>query len=221
MGKRGCAKALFLTFFMFAGIAGVFGQFEGGSFGIGVRAIGIVPFYEAGTDIKDFASGYAVDLESKLNFGFALQVSYQFTNLLGLQIEGIYNTDEIDMAVQEIKIASAKGTSIQLPILLKIGGVMGSSIYLGGIAGLYFTLPTGDGELTSVKFGSYTSKWEGPIGLMAGGVIGIVLGPGMLFTDIRYGMDFSEVEFEYDNSPKAVFKKSNLGIGLGYALSLW
>jgi hypothetical protein len=202
------------------GGAGAFAQFEGGAFGLGARIVGFAPFYDPGTDIKDRASGLDVELEGKLNFGFALQASYNFTDLLGVQAEGIYNTDNVDMEVTGKKVVSVKGSSFQLPILLKIGRVLDNNMYLGGIGGVYFTVPVGEGELTIVGYGSDSDIWKGSVGFMAGGVIGVVLGPGILFADIRSGMDFSEVEFEYYGETIKAFKKSNIEIGVGYTLSL-
>jgi hypothetical protein len=117
----------------------------------------------------------------------------------------------------------AKGTSIQFPILVKIGGILDSGMYIGGVGGVYFTLPVGNGELKTYTFlgnHTFTGEWKASAGFMVGGVIGVVLGPGVLFADIRYGMDFSEVEFEFDGNTIKPFKKSGLGLGVGYTLSL-
>jgi hypothetical protein len=88
-----------------------------------------VPFYEPGTYIKDMSPDSAIDVKGPFNFGFAIQASYNFTDWVGVQLEGVYSTEEINIDVSGDNVAIAKGALIQFPILVKIGGACSPVAY--------------------------------------------------------------------------------------------
>jgi hypothetical protein len=196
-----------------------------------------MPFYEEGADYEIPPQPPQLDVEfkGKFNAGFALQASYQFTDLLGIQVEGIFNPDEFDIdigaSVLGISLTgktTIKTASIRIPVLFKVGGVLDNDMYLGGIGGVYFTLPVMDllfmseGAIPGFGFvsGTGAAEWKGAPGFTVGGLVGYVLGPGILFADIRYNMDLSDVELVIGDTSVKFFKRSDIGIGIGYTLSL-
>jgi hypothetical protein len=58
-------------------------------------------------------------------------------------------------------------------------------------------------------------------GFMVGGSFGIKAGgPGTLFIDIRYGMDFSDTKVEFEQRTASIFKRSVLHFLIGYEIGL-
>jgi hypothetical protein len=203
---------------------------QSGALGLGARAIGFLPFYEAGDDYNIPAQA-DVEFKGQFTAGFALQASYNFTDLFGVQVEGVLNTDAFDIEVSMLGLSgktNIKAASIQLPILFKAGYLLDNDMYVGGIGGVYFTIPVTDllfmAEGSAPSFGSITgtgtAEWKGGMGFTIGGVAGYVLGPGILFGDVRYSMDLSDVELVMGDTSVKFFKRSNIAIGIGYTLSL-
>jgi hypothetical protein len=60
-------------------------------------------------------------------------------------------------------------------------------------------------------------EWTGSAGIMIGGYVGKKLGPGTLFADVRYSGDFEDSEVEVAGQTIKIFKKSGVGIGIGYS----
>jgi hypothetical protein len=228
----GGGKKLFLSFFMFAFAAwGAFAQFEGGTFGLGARGFGLLPFYEAGADYI-VPSTVESEFKGKFTGGFALQASYNFTDLLGVQLEGVFSMDEFDIetAVPAMNMSgktTVRTATLHIPVLLKVGSVLYNGMYLGGIGGVYFTIPVMDCVFTSegsisgygLVSGTGMAKWEGSMGVTVGGVVGYILGYGMLFADVRYSADFSDSKLTEGGMSAKFFKKSGIEIGVGYAWS--
>jgi hypothetical protein len=211
--KKSCV--CFVLAFLTAGT--VFAQ-EGTGFSIGARLGGAIPFYETGDDLKSLApAGFSIDLEGSFGFIFAFQAAYNFTPMMGVQVEGIYNSDKIDIKMAGIKGGTLKASSLLIPVLFRIGTTVGPEIQIGGLAGPYFTLPLGDGEVTITGMGSEKGKWTGSIGLMFGGFVGKKIGPGTLFADLRYGFDFSDTKFDDAGTEVTVLKKSSFQISAGYS----
>jgi len=66
-----------------------------------------------------------------------------------------------------------------------------------------------------------------PIGLMAGANFGLKLGPGVLFTDIRFAMDFmpvnnkeGSVEYALTVKSKELFERKKIQFDLGYRIGI-
>jgi hypothetical protein len=170
-------KICFIVFVLAVlGAGRIFAQ-EGTGFSIGVRLGGAMPFYEAGEDLKNVAPGVSFDLEGSFGFIFALQAAYNFTPMIGVQIEGIYNSDKIDLEVAGIKAGTLEASSFLIPVLLKVGTTVRPEIQIGGLVGPYFTIPLGDGELKNTGGESVEGEWTGSIGLMLGGFVGKKLAP--------------------------------------------
>jgi hypothetical protein len=221
--ERQAEKRLFMmkkVFFVLAIlVAGkVFAQ-EGTGFSVGARFGGAIPSYEAGEDLKNVASGVSVDLEGSFGFIFALQAAYNFTPMIGIQLEGIYNSDNIDLEVAGVKVGTLEASSLLIPVLLRVGTTVGPEIQIGGLAGPYFTIPLGDGKLAITGMGSLEGEWTGSMGLMLGGFVGKKMGPGTVFADLRYGFDFSDTKFDYAGTEMKALKKSSFQLSAGYSFA--
>jgi len=196
-------------------VGGAAAQTQG--FSIGARVIGIKPSYEPSSDFKNAAG--SVKMEGGIGLGFAAQASYNFIEMFGVQAEALYNSYKITTKGMASEFGAFESTievtSILIPILARVGTTIGNDIQLTGLAGVYFTIPIGDAELSgggaSIKY-----DWKGPMGAMFGGVVGYGIGSGTLFADVRYGFDISEVEF----TSEKMFKKSAIHFGIGYSISL-
>ena len=58
------------------------------------------------------------------------------------------------------------------------------------------------------------------MGFIAGGNIGIKLGPGTLFADVRYAGDFNDIEVRGDWGSRAVYKRGMAFYSLGYEFGI-
>ena len=215
---KNTAKGLMVLVLVVIVTGGVFAQTQG--FAVGARAIGTIPFYKPSSDFERDA-GFSVDLEGDFGFGAAVQASFNFTDLIGIQAEVIYNSDTVKVKALGIEAATIKASSLLLPVLVRVGTSFWNGIELTGLAGVYYTLPLGDGEVSLSPLaggGSAKGAWTGSFGAMAGGVVGYRLGPGALFADVRYAFDFFDSEFDFGGEKQKVLSKSAIHIGIGYAL---
>jgi hypothetical protein len=178
------------------------------------------------------------ELKSKLSFGGAAFLSFQISPYLGIQTELIYIVDKIDARETNIiydgittnqdfnrnKSESYNEIleipSLMLPILAK-AGYRGSKVSVFGIGGIYFNIPLIK-EVTLEPF-----YWLDPItveikpplmGFMVGGIFGFKAGPGSIFIDARFAMDFGKVERPLNGSSQTeyIYGRKNILFSLGY-----
>jgi len=222
MAKKG------LLVLLFAVIAtGAFAQTQG--FSVGARVIGIKPFYKVSSELEKL-TGSSIDIESGLRLGFAAQASYNFTDLLGVQLEVLYNSDKAKVNANvpgfgSMEVATVKANALMIPVLVRVGASLFNGIELTGVAGAYYTLALGKAEVVQPSmFGSPGStekdSWKGSFGAMAGAIVGYRLGPGLLFGDVRYALDFKDSEYKLNGKNEEVWKKSAIQFGIGYSILL-
>jgi hypothetical protein len=217
IGGGGGGRPLLFAHLLLVGVTGAFAQYDEPGIAIGARAGVFFPFPEAGDDLKDTApKPSAIEFESKVGLNLAVQVGYDFTEFFGVQLEGIFTTIESDLEYTGVKLATLKAQALQIPLLLKGGILFDSGVYLGALAGVYYMLPLGDGKLTITGSWDDEGPWTGSFGFTGGGLIGIEAGPGLLFADIRYSIDFSDIEFEVFGETTKVLKLRGLGLTVGY-----
>jgi opacity protein-like surface antigen len=200
---------------------GVFAQVPG--FAVGARAIGILPFYAPNSDfvyaLTGGNSGVSVDFKGDIGFGFAAQASFNFFSLLGVQAEVIYNSDNVNVSGSYMGSTQDGGTfkttSLLIPVLVRVGLPVGP-VHLTAVAGPYYTLVLGDMEVKDPSGAGIKSDWEASLGAMAGGILGIPIGPGALFADVRYAYDFAEVKAKATG--RGLYQKGAIHCGVGYAL---
>ena len=196
---------------------GVFAQVPG--FAIGARAIGILPFYTPNSDLKASVSPYSLDLKGGIGLGAAVQASFNFISLLGIQAECIYNPDNVTLSVSSGGYSqdseTIKSTSLLIPVLVRVGVPVGP-VQLTAVAGPYYALALGDMEVRDTSGAGVQGEWEASLGAMGGVILGIPVGPGALFADARYIYDFSETKAK--PSGQGVYQKSGIHVGVGYSL---
>jgi TolB-like protein len=105
-------------------------------------------------------------------------------------------------------------SAITVPLLGKITLRPGSFL-LAGFGGVYITIPVTAMTFTVYDTG-YSYNIKPPLGYIAGGNIGIKLGPGTLFLDIRYTADFDAVNIYGDWGERRMYKRNMASYSLGY-----
>jgi hypothetical protein len=187
---------------------------------LGARAGGDLNLFSFGNDTR----GFFDKLDSPSWFNIAFETGIQITDFFAIQVELIYSRDVVNMKGDEdvdfIDFLSSPSNSLMemykyynrepsltlttdyllIPVLAKLTA-RPTIFELSGLAGVYFTVPLGD-----IKFvfnSEYYERiiintefaWDSPpIGLMVGANFGIKLGPGVLFADIRFMMDFMPIK---------------------------
>jgi hypothetical protein len=165
--------------------------------------------------------------------------------------------DSIHFAAPSLTLTTE---TLLIPVIAKLT-VRPSIFELSGLAGVYFTIPLGNigfdfsgAAVTPPQDGSFgilgihsindSLEWDfPPLGLMAGANLGIKLGPGVLFADIRYMMDFMPIKnkewsgwirpsgYDPDDAlaaqgiatkiePKELFERRKIVMSLGYRIGI-
>jgi hypothetical protein len=100
------------------------------------------------------------------------------------------------------------------PVLVKFTFRPGIFL-LAGFGGVYLTIPLGAMSIwtggTEYEY-TVTPTW----GFIAGGNVGIKLGPGTLFLDIRYAGDFTDTQVKGDWGSRGLYKHSRAIFSMGY-----
>jgi TolB-like protein len=180
-------------------------------FYLGLRGGFSTGFYQPNAE---FWGGGASDAVS-LSWDVSAQMSLQLSNFFALQAEAVFIAgDTFEVTAQDRDPITLKYSVVALPILGKITFRPGSFL-LAGFGGIYFTFP-----FTAMTFDvsgmEYSYNFSVPMGFIAGGNIGIKLGPGTLFFDIRYAGDFKDVEVHGNWGARPVYQRSLISYALGY-----
>jgi TolB-like protein len=180
-------------------------------FYLGLRGGFSTNFYQPNTEFWGDVDSDAVSL----SWDVSAQMSLQFSNFFALQAEAAFITgDTLEIKATDNDPFTLNYSAMALPILGKITLRPGSFL-LAGFGGIYFTVP-----FTAMTFDlngiEYSYKFDAPMGFIAGGNIGIKLGPGTLFLDIRYAGDFKDIEIYGDWGSHPVYKRSLASYSLGY-----
>ncbi|MDR2746374.1 MAG: PorT family protein [Treponema sp.] len=149
--------------------------------------------------------------------------SFRLNPLLALQLELIMTGDTVVYrglsAADEIYNVKYSSLSLMIPLLLRMNFRPGLA-RLSPLAGLYVVFPLGDARYhrsTGASTQSYSYSFTVPLGFTLGFEAAIKLGPGEVFTDLRYNGDFGRVNI---NDPdKTKYKRHVFSITLGYEFS--
>jgi TolB-like protein len=198
-------------------------------------------------------------IESSFGVNGAFFINGQITDWLGIQTEFMYTHDRIKIQTASgsvVETVNADGTpgmnldsgggdgeftfsSFMIPVLAKITYKPGD-FYIAGLGGIYFSIPFGkmqfDGTLQAGEWQGTFKPQNINMGLMFGGNIGYHLGPGILFVDVRYVMDLTNVKFEptggtwsmwndYSSKwrymPDLEFSRKKILFGIGYQIGFF
>jgi hypothetical protein len=106
-----------------------------------------------------------------------------------------------------------------IPLLAKL--TFRPGIFLFSLfAGVHVTIPLGKMDYTGQSNENASYDYSVPLGLSAGADIGIKMGPGVLFADLRYLMDFGNTSIRDDYGVLSVYKRSQVSVSLGYEFAL-
>jgi hypothetical protein len=176
----------------------------------------------AGASIPGYSFQEAVGYEAGSGGGFGgeggLVAELRLFRFFGLQLEalftyGAFNAVKITSGEDSRKVSADVFTSMSFmfPFLLKVP--LGFERFaLSFYAGAYYLLALGkEGE-----FGDWgetdSFSVSPPLGFIIGADLGIPLGPGELFVDLRYGRDLGVTVIQ--NGPR--YGRERINVGLGY-----
>jgi hypothetical protein len=203
---------------------------------LGARLGGSMHFYEPS---DDYFGNSGVSLDNSGSFDGAIQISFQPIHFFAIQTELIFTKDRTNVSetgymqsgsnYYRVKITETFDTNIlTIPILAKLT-YRPNNFYIAGLAGIYFNVPLGEAELTAdielldYNYSDSVSEnftFETSPGFMVGGIFGIKIGPGTLFADIRYGMDFNDTKINFEQITASVYKRNIIHFSLGYEIGL-
>jgi TolB-like protein len=183
-------------------------------FYLGLRGGFSTRSYQASTNL--FGTGASAQDTS---VDLAAQASVQVFKILAFQAEAFVSYLPGDyFHLNDWPFAELRSPSMMLPLLAKLTFRPGSFL-LAGFGGVYFTLPFGAMTL-NLNGQDYSYNYTAPMGFIAGGNIGIKLGPGTLFADVRYAGDFDYVRIKGDWGSRDIYKRSMASYSLGYEFGL-
>ncbi|MDR2629537.1 MAG: hypothetical protein LBC60_01285 [Spirochaetaceae bacterium] len=102
--------------------------------------------------------------------------------------------------------------SLLIPLIFKWDLHLGP-VAIRPLAGFYLNFALGDMTLGG-SYGGEEPYANPPLGFMIGGDVGLILGRGIIFLDLRYGMDLGKTAM--GNSPIEVWRRSAFMLNLGY-----
>jgi hypothetical protein len=153
-------------------------------------------------------------------FEAALHVSYQPWRYVGFQTEALFTMDSAALAIPDLnpteyitKIDEYKSGSLMIPLMVK-GIFRFNRLVVSPLAGVYLTLPLGQMTTDNGKSAFLVTP---PLGGTAGAELGMHLGPGLLFLDIRYAADFGPTVLKGETT---VYRRSMVSFSLGYKFGL-
>jgi hypothetical protein len=171
--------------------------------------------------------------KSSLGFEAGLQAAVQFLPNFAVQVEALFtmdkakfnyiehqpDTNEADGALLRVDHDwEYSSYSLNIPVLIKLP-FRPHRFLVAPYAGIYVTLPIGQMTHYNGKTGAEESfDWKNtlPIGYIAGFDLGIKLGPGVLFTDIRYAADIGRAARDSGD----LYTRHGLSFSLGYEIGL-
>jgi hypothetical protein len=164
--------------------------------------------------------GYATSLSLSVSGEAGLTTELRLFPFLGIQMEALATYDVFSaMKVttqdgrQEISSDKFTTMSFLFPFMIKAPLVF-EKFDLSFYAGSYFALFPLAGEKNDGTGGSPHFRIDPPLGIITGLELGFPLGPGALFTDIRYSKDFGMTAAQDGSGPW--YLRDRIILGFGY-----
>jgi hypothetical protein len=195
---------------------------------VGLRLGGSVRFYALPQK-----SSYISNYTTGLSFEAALQLGFRFLPFLSVQGEVVYSTDRASFRVTSIDSAnqdftmfisdtdSFNSSALMLPVVLKFH-LRKRPFLISPFAGVYWTIPLGQMTYETTRNDDnppYDFSYEPDLGIVGGVDIGFPAGPGVVFLDLRYALDFGDT---FIQMPEEVsYKRSMFSLSLGYEFSFF
>jgi hypothetical protein len=167
----------------------------------------------SGAQALNFEGGILVSVFLNSLLSLQAEVDFTFDNLVYRGIDNIGEDGEYTPL-----LANAKYTtySLMFPLILKANFRPGH-FRLAPFGGIYAFAPLGNAVFQKNPGEQEDSfSWSAgvPLGYTAGFEIGMKLGPGMLFGDIRYAGDFATISIQ--DAEDTSYKRGALSFTLGY-----
>jgi hypothetical protein len=173
----------------------------------------------------------SLQAETGISLDFSMLLAVQFAQFFSVQTELMLSADSMNVSATETATDmfgyplysydtayTINTTSLIVPLLVKF--TWRPKIFLlAGFGGVYFSFPAGkthflDSFNNTDTIGTLTSS----PGFIAGGNAGIKCGPGVLFLDARYMMDFGITQFSGNNVTNNVYQRRMMTFGIGYEI---
>jgi hypothetical protein len=175
---------------------------------LGARSGISTNFYKLNTNID-------VKPEASANIDAALQMLFCFTGNFALQTEAVILQDKVTAKNQNISV-TVNAVSLMIPVFARL--TYTANNFLAAIfGGAYFTAPLGQMTVTR-NSSSKSYGYDNPAGLLFGTELGLKLGQGVIFGDMRLGGDMDFVKA--DNAGQ--YQRSRLfSISIGYRIGFF
>jgi hypothetical protein len=190
---------------------------------LGLRAGPSLGIYIPGDDTAfTGGDGYGASLN------VAVQAAVEILPLFSVQAEAIFAWDhgslwQYEYIKSENDIISYqhkfKALSFQFPLLAKLNFYPGK-FRISPFLGAYAIVPLGEMETTiGDETSSHPYSSSLPLGLLGGLSVEFPLGPGLIFTDLRYSVDLGESELRDGNGETYI--RHTAALSLGYEFSFF
>jgi hypothetical protein len=167
----------------------------------------------SGAQALTFEGGLLVSVFLNSLLSVQAEVDFTFDNLVYRGIDNIGGNGEYTPFLANTKYTAY---SLMFPFILKANFRPGH-FRLAPFAGIYVFAPLGDAVFRKNPGGEEDSfSWSAaaPLGYTAGFEIGMNLGPGMLFGDIRYAGDFGTIDIK--DAEETSYTRGAVSFTLGY-----
>jgi hypothetical protein len=151
--------------------------------------------------------------ENFVSFDAGLQFGVRISKMFILQTELNYSTDEV--IAEGNNTILLKTHSLTIPIIAKFHNMNGN-FYYSFFGGLYYPISLGEME---VNINGYSENYDYyyPFGFLLGFNLGWKVGPGVIFSDIRFLQDLGYV---YANNADQ-YLRTGFNFSIGYNFPLW
>jgi len=182
-------------------------------FAAGFRPGASLHYYKLTDDISGSAENPSIAFEP------AFQAAFYFSDFFGLQTEIVLSCDKTSYSGNDpdsgLYTASFESFSLRLPVLVRFTYRPGI-FQLSAFAGISFNIPLGAMKTYSSLFDAASYRFSVLPGYIAGTNLGIKLGSGFLFADMRFSGDFTRTAIHDDSGTLAIYTRNTLSFSLGY-----
>ncbi|MDR3166357.1 MAG: PorT family protein [Treponema sp.] len=197
---------------------------------VGLRGGGSLRLYTLPLLVQDYSSNFT----QGFSYEIALQFGVRFLSFMSFQAEAIFTQDnapfrgpKFNVLEDEIRYIyytdSYKSKSLLFPVTLKFPLAF-EPYMVTPFGGVYLALPLGQMTLettnTTGKSGTFEYGLTMGLGLTVGIDLGLRLGPGILFLDIRYSGDFGDTIIQMDDGTTRSYRRAMLSFSIGYELAI-
>jgi hypothetical protein len=175
---------------------------------------------------------YELNAGQSLGYEASLLLAFRFLSFMSIQAEAVFSPDTAIFRAPAIQPPAGsdfiyyteiyQARSLIFPVVLKFP-IQLNYLLLSPYAGGFVGLPLGEMEKASAdpygSKGSFAFEQALPLGLVGGLEMGVALGPGVVFVDLRYGLDLDKTRISDDRGLK--YTRHRITFSLGYQFALF